>query len=74
MGDSPNVDQSQDDLLDNDSELTEDGKTALKTMTSSLVTDRVIKAWVPGFVSPAVKSIFCQIFGIYLMILMKRFS
>ena len=26
MGDSPNVDQSQDDLLDNDSELTEDGK------------------------------------------------
>ena len=48
MGDSPNVDQSQDDLLDNDSELTEDGKTALKNydqFTSDGSSNRSTGSW-----------------------------
>ena len=48
MGDSPNVDQSQDDLLDNDSELTEDGKTALKNydqFTSNGSSNQSMGSW-----------------------------
>ena len=54
MGDSPNVDQSQDDLLDNDSELTEDGKIALKNydqFTSDGSSNRSTASW------------FCKSFG-----------